>query len=545
MKDLGTYDYIIAGGGAAGCVLANRLSEDPDVSVLLLEAGNDEKWIWTRIPVGYLYCINNPRTDWCYKTVPEKGLNGRSIIYARGKGLGGSTLINAMLYLRGQERDYNEWAELTGDNGWNWDSVKPVFTSVEDSWRGADDNHGSGGEWRVEQQRLSWEILDHFESAANQAGIPTNQDFNTGNNLGVSKFEVNQKRGWRWSSVRGFLDPVRSRPNLTIMTAALSDKVIVEGKRVTGIEFLHKGQPCKAHSRIETVLAAGSIGSPAILQRSGIGNPEFLQSKGIEVKHALPGVGENLQDHLQLRTVFKVKGIKTLNKTANSLWGQAMMALEFALFQTGPLTMAPSQLGMFAHSDDKVETPDIEYHVQPLSLDKFGDPLHKFPAFTASVCNLRPTSRGTIKITDTDPNSAPEIAPNYLSTERDREVAANSLRLTRKIVQQQALQPFEPEEFVPGTEYQTDEELAKAAGDVGTTIFHPVGTCKMGRGDDPQAVVDSRLRVIGLEGIRIVDASVMPTITSGNTSSPTIMIAAKGSQMIREDRKASAEAAIA
>ncbi len=545
MKDLGTYDYIIAGGGAAGCVLANRLSEDPDVSVLLLEAGNDEKWIWTRIPVGYLYCINNPRTDWCYKTVPEKGLNGRSIIYARGKGLGGSTLINAMLYLRGQERDYNEWAELTGDNGWNWDSVKPVFTSVEDSWRGANDNHGSGGEWRVEQQRLSWEILDHFESAANQAGIPTNQDFNTGNNLGVSKFEVNQKRGWRWSSVRGFLDPVRSRPNLTIMTAALSDKVIVEGKRVTGIEFLHKGQPCKAHSRIETVLAAGSIGSPAILQRSGIGNPEFLQSKGIEVKHALPGVGENLQDHLQLRTVFKVKGIKTLNKTANSLWGQAMMALEFALFQTGPLTMAPSQLGMFAHSDDKVETPDIEYHVQPLSLDKFGDPLHKFPAFTASVCNLRPTSRGTIKITDTDPNSAPEIAPNYLSTERDREVAANSLRLTRKIVQQQALQPFEPEEFVPGTEYQTDEELAKAAGDVGTTIFHPVGTCKMGRVDDPQAVVDSRLRVIGLEGIRIVDASVMPTITSGNTSSPTIMIAAKGSQMIREDRKASAEAAIA
>lgn len=545
MKDLGTYDYIIAGGGAAGCVLANRLSEDPDVSVLLLEAGNDEKWIWTRIPVGYLYCINNPRTDWCYKTVPEKGLNGRSIIYARGKGLGGSTLINAMLYLRGQERDYNEWAELTDDNGWNWDSVKPVFTSVEDSWRGANDNHGSGGEWRVEQQRLSWEILDHFESAANQAGIPTNQDFNTGNNLGVSKFEVNQKRGWRWSSVRGFLDPVRSRPNLTIMTAALSDKVIVEGKRVTGIEFLHKGQPCKAHSRIETVLAAGSIGSPAVLQRSGIGNPEFLQSKGIEVKHALPGVGENLQDHLQLRTVFKVKGIKTLNKTANSLWGQAMMALEFALFQTGPLTMAPSQLGMFAHSDDKVETPDIEYHVQPLSLDKFGDPLHKFPAFTASVCNLRPTSRGTIKITDTDPNSAPEIAPNYLSTERDREVAANSLRLTRKIVQQQALQPFEPEEFVPGTEYQTDEELAKAAGDVGTTIFHPVGTCKMGRVDDPQAVVDSRLRVIGLEGIRIVDASVMPTITSGNTSSPTIMIAAKGSQMIREDRKASAEAAIA
>ena len=538
MKDLGSYDYIIAGGGAAGCVLANRLSADPSVSVLLLEAGNDEKWIWTRIPVGYLYCINNPRTDWCYKTVPEKGLNGRSIIYARGKGLGGSTLINAMLYLRGQARDYNEWAELTGDESWNWDSVKPVFKSVEDSWRGGNDHHGSGGEWRVEQQRLSWEILDHFESAANQAGIATNPDFNTGNNLGVSKFEVNQKRGWRWSSVRGFLDPVRSRPNLKIVTAALSDKLIMDGKRVTGIEFLVKGERCKASANIETILSAGSIGSPAILQRSGIADPEFLASKGIEVKHALPGVGMNLQDHLQLRTVFKVKGIKTLNQSANSLWGQAMMALEFALFQTGPLTMAPSQLGMFAHSDDKAESPNIEYHVQPLSLDKFGDPLHKFPAFTASVCNLRPTSRGTIKITDTDPNSAPEIAPNYLSTDRDREVAANSLRLTRKIVQQQALQQFEPEEFVPGTQYQSDEELAKAAGDVGTTIFHPVGTCKMGTADDSSAVVDSRLRVIGLEGLRVVDASVMPTITSGNTSSPTIMIAAKGSQMIIEDRKA-------
>ena len=539
MKDLGSFDYIIAGAGAAGCVLANRLSADPSVSVLLLEAGNDEKWIWTRIPVGYLYCINNPRTDWCYKTVPEKGLNGRSIVYARGKGLGGSTLINAMLYLRGQARDYNEWAELTGDQSWNWDSVKPVFKSVEDSWRGSNENHGAGGEWRVEQQRLSWEILDHFESAANQAGIETNPDFNTGNNHGVSKFEVNQKRGWRWSSVRGFLDPVRSRPNLKIVTAALSDKLIMDGKRVTGIEFLIKGERHKATANIETILSAGSIGSPAILQRSGVADPEFLTSKGIEVKHPLPGVGMNLQDHLQLRTVFKVKGIKTLNQTANSLWGQAMMALEFALFQTGPLTMAPSQLGMFAHSDDKTETPDIEYHVQPLSLDKFGDPLHEFPAFTASVCNLRPTSRGTIKITDTDPNSAPEIAPNYLSTDRDREVAANSLRLTRKIVQQQALQQFEPEEFVPGTQYQSDEELAKAAGDVGTTIFHPVGTCKMGTVDDPSAVVDSRLRVIGLEGLRVVDASIMPTITSGNTSSPTIMIAAKGAQMIIEDRKSS------
>lgn len=536
MKDLGRYDYIIAGAGAAGCVLANRLSADPSVSVLLLEAGKDEKWIWTRIPVGYLYCINNPRTDWCYKTQPEKGLNGRSIIYARGKGLGGSTLINAMLYLRGQARDYNEWAELTGDANWSWDKVLPVFKSVEDSWRGKGEHHGSGGEWRVEQQRLSWDVLDRFSEAANQAGINSSTDFNKGDNQGVSKFEVNQKRGWRWSSVRGFLDPVRSRPNLKIVTGALSDKLILEGKRVTGIEFLHQGERCSASATLETILAAGAIGSPAILQRSGIADPNFLNSKGIEVKHALQGVGENLQDHLQLRTVFKVKGIKTLNQTANSLWGKAMMALEFALFQRGPLTMAPSQLGMFARSDENVATPNIEYHVQPLSLDKFGDPLHNFPAFTASVCNLRPSSRGTVKISDSDPNSAPEIAPNYLSTDEDRKVAADSLRLTRQIVAQAALKPYEPEEHLPGTAFQSDEQLVKAAGDVGTTIFHPVGTCKMGQPDDPYAVVDNRLRVMGLEGLRVADASIMPTITSGNTSSPTIMIAAKAAQMIKEDR---------
>lgn len=538
MKDLGHYDYIIAGAGAAGCVLANRLSADPDVSVLLLEAGKDEKWIWTRIPVGYLYCINNPRTDWCYKTVPEKGLNGRSIIYARGKGLGGSTLINAMLYLRGQERDYNEWADLTGDNSWSWNKVLPIFKSVEDSWRGEGEHHGVGNEWRVEQQRLSWEVLDRFAQAANQAGINSSSDFNTGDNQGVSKFEVNQKRGWRWSSVRGFLDPIRSRPNLTILTGALSDKLILEGKRVSGIEFMHQGEHCSASANIETILAAGAIGSPAILQRSGIADPDFLHSKGIEVKHALSGVGANLQDHLQLRTVFKVKGIKTLNQSANSLWGKAMMALEFALFQRGPLTMAPSQLGMFARSDEQVETPNIEYHVQPLSLDKFGDPLHDFPAFTASVCNLRPSSRGTVKISDTDPNSAPEIAPNYLSTEHDRKVAADSLRLTRHIVAQSALQQYEPQEHLPGVAFQTDEQLAQAAGDVGTTIFHPVGTCKMGQANDSKAVVDNRLRVIGLEGVRVADASIMPTITSGNTSSPTIMIAAKAAMMIREDRLA-------
>lgn len=536
MKDIGEFDYIIAGAGAAGCVLANRLSADPDVSVLLLEAGNDEQWIWTKIPVGYLYCINNPRTDWCYKTEPEAGLNGRSIVYARGKGLGGSTLINAMLYLRGQIRDYEEWAELTGDTGWSWDSVFPTFKHVEDYWKGNSENHGSGGEWRVEQQRLSWDILDRFAEAATQAGIPVSDDFNGGDNLGVSKFEVNQKRGTRWSSRRGFLDPIRSRSNLTVITAAMSDKLTLDGKQVKGIEFIQAGVRCTANAKIETVLASGSIGSPAILQRSGIGEAAKLQSLGVHVQHDLPGVGNNLQDHLQLRSVYKIDGIKTLNKTANSLWGKAMMGLEYALFRSGPLTMAPSQLGLFAYSHPDVESPDLEYHVQPLSLDKFGDPLHKFPAFTASVLDLRPKSRGHIMIRDSDPNSAPIIAPNYLSHEQDRITAVRGLRLTRKIVEQSALAPFNPVEHLPGTQYQSDEALAQAAGDVGTTIFHPVGTCKMGKDSDPTAVTDSRLRVLGLSGLRVVDASIMPTITSGNTSSPTIMIATRGAQMIREDR---------
>ena len=537
MRYFGAYDYIVVGGGAAGCVLANRLSADPEVSVLLLEAGNDEQWIWTKIPVGYLYCINNPRTDWCYKTEPEPGLNGRSIIYARGKGLGGSTLINAMLYLRGQSRDYNEWAELTGDSSWRWDEVFPVFKRVEDHWSGGNALHGSGGEWRVEKQRLRWDVLDRFAEAAVQAGIPATPDFNGGDNFGGSSFEVNQKRGTRWSSVRGFLDPVRERNNLHIITGALSDKVTVLEGRVTGVEFRLGDELCCAESRIETVLASGSVGSPAILQRSGIGDPAFLSSLGIPLIHALPGVGQNLQDHLQLRSVYKVKGIKTLNQQANSLWGKAMMGLEYALFRTGPLTMAPSQLGLFARSDESVATPDLEYHVQPLSLDKFGDPVHSFPAFTASVCDLRPQSRGSINIRDADPNSAPRIAPNYLTHEADRAKAAKAIRLTRKIVEQSALAPYMPTEHLPGKDFTSDEQLAFAAGNVGTTIFHPVGTCKMGRTDDSMAVTDSNLRVIGLKGVRVVDASIMPTITSGNTSSPTIMIADRGAELIRRDRK--------
>ncbi|QID16578.1 choline dehydrogenase [Nitrogeniibacter mangrovi] len=537
MKDFGEFDYIIAGGGAAGCVLANRLSADPDISVLLLEAGNDEKWIWTKIPVGYLYCINNPRTDWCYRTEPEPGLNGRSILYARGKGLGGSTLINAMLYLRGQARDYDEWAALTGDAGWAWDQVLPVFKGVEDHWHGEGEHHGSGGEWRVEQQRLRWDILDRFAEAAAQAGVPATPDFNRGNNLGVSPFEVNQKKGTRWSAVRGFLDPVRQRPNLHIVTGALSDKLVMDGARVTGIAFRRGDETCVATCRIETVLAAGAVGSPGILQRSGVGDPALLQSLGIDVAHALPGVGNNLQDHLQLRSIYKVQGIHTLNRQANSLFGKMKMALDYALFKRGPLTMAPSQLGLFACSDETVATPDLEYHVQPLSLDKFGDPLHTFPAFTASVCDLRPQSRGSIHIRDRDPATAPRIAPNYLSHEADRIKAAKAIRLTRRIAGQAALAPYRPQEHLPGPGYDSDADLAVAAGHIGTTIFHPVGTCRMGRADDDTAVTDSRLRVRGIAGLRVVDASIMPTITSGNTSSPTIMIASRGAQMIREDRR--------
>ena len=536
MKHWGSYDYVIAGGGAAGCVLANRLSADPDVTVLLLEAGNDERWIWTRIPVGYLYCIKNPRTDWCYRTEPEPGLNGRSIDYARGRGLGGSTLINAMLSLRGQARDYDEWARLTGDGDWSWERVLPVFKGCEDYWRGASDHHGAGGEWRVEPPRVRWEILERFARAANQAGIPASDDFNTGDNLGVGPFEVNQRRGVRWSAARGFLDPVRNRPNLTVVTGALADRVTLDGRTVTGLEFLLEGERCRATANVETVLAAGAVGSPAILQRSGIADAGLLRELGIPVALDAPGVGANLQDHLQLRCIYRVENVVTLNQRVQSPWSKLAMGLEYALLRRGPLTMPPSQLCVFARSADDVGTPDLEYHVQPLSLDRFGDPLHTFPAFTASVADLRPQSRGRIAIGDRDAHTPPRIAPGYLGTEADRRKAAAAIRLTRHIVGQPALAPFSPQELLPGPACAGDEALAHAAGDIGTTIFHPVGTCRMGADDDAAAVTDSRLRVRGLAGLRVVDASIMPTITSGNTCTPTVMIAERGAAMLRQDR---------
>ena len=535
-RELGNWDYVIVGAGTAGCVLANRLSADPEVTVLLLEAGGKDDWIWIHIPVGYLFCIGNPRTDWCYRTEPEAGLNGRSILYARGKVLGGCSSINAMVYMRGQSRDYDEWKAL-GNPCWGWEDVLPVFRRSEDYHLGADAAHGAGGEWRVEKQRLSWEILDAFRDAMAEAGIPKIGDFNRGDNEGSGLFEVNQKRGVRWNASKAFLRPAMRRRNLTVLTNAEALRLRLEGKRSAGVEFSQGGEECFARARVETVLAAGAIGSPQILQLSGVGPPDLLREHGIPVAHESPGVGANLQDHLQLRMAFKVKNVRTLNERANTLAGKISMGLEYLLFRTGPLTMAPSQLGGFTRSDPSQKTANLEYHIQPLSLDKFGDPLHPFPAFTASVANLRPTSRGSVRIKSSDPRAAPAIRPNYLSTEADRRIAAASLRLTRGIARRPALAQYGPEEFLPGEKFQTDEELARVAGDIGTTIFHPVGTCRMGPDSDAAAVVDPRLRVRGIERLRVVDASIMPTITSGNTNSPTLMIAERGSDMIREDRR--------
>ncbi len=532
---VGSFDYVIVGAGSAGCVLANRLSADPDVSVLLLEAGGRDNYLWIHIPVGYLYTQNNPRTDWCLSTEPEPGLNGRALAYPRGKVLGGCSAINGMIYMRGQARDYDQWRQL-GNSGWAWDEVLPYFKRSEDHVDGESAFHGAGGEWRVERMRLSWEILDAFRAAAAQVGIPEVDDFNTGDNEGCGYFQVNQKRGVRWTTAKGFLKPVRHRPNLTVLTHAQAERVLFDGRRAAGLAFRHKGAPKTVEVRGELILAAGAVGSPQLLQLSGVGPPDLLAEHGIAAVHAAPGVGENLQDHLQVRMAFKVKNTTTLNERANSLWGKAGMALEYALFKRGPLTMAPSQLGAFAKSDPSRETPNLEYHVQPLTLEKFGEPLHPFPAFTASVCNLRPASRGSVRIAGADAAAPPAIRPNYLSHPDDRQVAAQAIRLTRQICSAPALARFEPEEFKPGPELRSDEELARAAGDIGTTIFHPVGTCRMG--PDDGAVVDERLRVRGVRGLRVVDASIMPTITSGNTNAPVMMIAEKAAEMIAEDRHA-------
>ena len=541
MESAGKYDYIIIGAGSAGCVLANRLTQDAEVSVLLIEAGGKDDYVWIHIPVGYLYCINNPRTDWLFRTEAEAGLNGRSLIYPRGKVMGGSSSINGMIYMRGQRRDYEEWARLTGDDSWRWDQVLPLFRVAEDHHGGGDAVHGSGGEWRVEKQRLRWDILDAFRAAAAQTGIPATDDFNSGDNEGCGYFEVNQKNGIRWNTAKAFLKSIKHRRGkLDIMTGCHVKRLritsTIAGKRCVGVEFTGGGQEWFAESVQETLICAGAIGSPQILQLSGIGPAALLQQHGVSVVVDAPGVGENLQDHLQLRMAFKVAGVKTLNTMANSLLGKLRIGVEYALNRSGPMSMAPSQLGAFTRSDPSQVTANLQYHVQPLSLGKFGEPLHRFPAFTASVCNLRPTSRGHVRIATGDPLAAPKITPNYLTTAEDRKVAADSLSLTRRIVAAPALARYQPQEFMPGVQFQTEEELAHAAGDIGTTIFHPVGTCKIGPDGDPMAVLDQQMRVRGVAGLRVVDGSVMPAITSGNPNSPIIMIAEKAAQSIRSDR---------
>ena len=539
MTSTRTFDYVIVGAGSAGCVLADRLTADGRSTVVLLEAGGKDDWFWIDIPVGYLYTIGNPRTDWCFKTAADPGLNGRQLGYARGKVLGGCSSINAMVYMRGQKEDYDYWASL-GNDGWSWNDVLPLFRASEDFFGGANEFHGAGGPLRVEAPRLRWEILDAWREAAAECGIPKIDEFNRGDNFGNAYFHMNQKRGRRWSASNAWLRPAMSRPNLTVVTGAHATRVRLDTRdgrrRATGLEVVIDGQGATTFTaRTSVILAAGAIGSPQLLQLSGVGPGTLLSQFGIPVVHELPGVGEHLHDHLQIRMVYKVSNVPTLNERVNSVWGKAAMGLEYLLFKTGPLTMPPSQLGAFARSDPSQPTPNIEWHVQPLSLDRFGEPLHPFPAITPSVCNLRPTSRGWVRIVAPAARTAPDIRLNYLSTDEDRRVAADGMRFTRRVMAARALMKYQPQEWRPGPAVESDEALVKAAGDLGTTIFHPVSTCRMGQ--DATAVVDSRLRVHGIEGLRVVDASIMPRVTSGNTNAPVYMIAEKGARMILEDHR--------
>ncbi len=538
-RTIGRFDYVVIGAGSAGCVVANRLSRDPRTRVLVLEAGGRDDWIWFHIPVGYLFAIGNPRADWLFKTEAQPGLGGRALAYPRGKVVGGSSAINAMVYMRGQAADYDGWRQL-GLSGWGWDDVLPYFLKHEDHiGPGESGVHRSGGEWRVEHPRVRWAILDAIREAAAEAGIAKIDDFNTGDNEGSSYFQVNQRRGRRLSAFNAFLRPVLDarEDHLRLEINVLVERVVIEDGRATAVEFTHGGEKLRAEVSGEVVLSAGAIGSPALLERSGIGDGARLQGLGIATVADLPGVGENLQDHLQIRPVYKVEGVRTLNSDYAKIWRRPLMALQYAALRSGPLTMAPSQVGAFAKSSPEHATANLQYHFQPLSLDSWGSGLHPFDAFTASVCNLRPTSRGHVHIATPRAEDAPSISPNYLDTQADRQVAIDAMKLTRRIVAQAPLARFRPQEHLPGPAATSDEDLLDASARLGTTIFHPVGTAKMGRADDARAVLDERLRVRGIKGLRVIDASVMPAITSGNTANPTMMIGEKGAAMMLEDAK--------
>ena len=555
------FDFIIVGAGSAGCLLANRLSANPDHRVLLIEAGGQDNWFWIKVPVGYLFTIANPRTDWCFTTEPDPGLGGRSIIYARGRVIGGCSSINAMIHMRGQASDYELWAHATGDERWLWGGpdrpgeTLDIYKGLEDYFGGADDWHGAGGEIRVERPRVRWKILDAWQNAAAEVGIAPIEEFNRGDNSGSAYFHVNQRRGRRWSMADAFLHPISHRPNLTVYTETQALQLLLDDQvhahqrrgawttaqhRATGVRLLKDGQIVEVRAHREVILSAGAIGSPHLMQASGLGPAQVLAQHHVPVSVDLPGVGENLQDHLQLRTVYRVRGARTVNTLYRNWITRAGMGIQYLLLRSGPMTMPPSTLGAFAKSDPTLASPNLEWHVQPLSLPKFGEPLHPYAAITPSVCNLRPTSRGHVRIADADPLTHPTIFCNYLSTDADRDIAVRGLRMTRQIMAAPALARYCPEELRPGPQLQSDDDLHTAARELGTTIFHPVGTCTMGAFDahglplSATTVLDTDLRVFRVAGLRVVDASAMPTITSGNTNAPVMLIAERAARAIMD-----------